>query len=712
MNKTINTYDQDENNLLYSIVYDVSKMRLQKTLFNQLFENSPLAIAIIDNNHKIIDINENFTELFQYDFNEIKNKRIEEIIYNDDTYDSDSDDIINQGLLIRRIAKRKRKDNKLIDVDILAYPIIIHDNQIGISIIYTDITEKIQYENQLKLFEKALDNNTEGIFITDKDGNIEWVNNAFTQITGYKFREVIGENLRRLRSDKHENEFYKEICERILNKGKWAGEILNKNKSGKIYNQLVTIYSIKDDNNNITHFTGIIKDITEKKETEKQIQYMSFRDSLTGLYNRAFFIDKLDSEITKDTNENLAVLFLDLDDFKKINDTLGHSVGDKVLKEFSVRIQKCVRDIDTVARIGGDEFIILMPQLKSKMIYINIANNIVNSLREPIIVNEKKLEGSVSIGISEYPNDGKDAETLIKNADIAMYKAKENKNIDEERITLFHYDMDNQIKEDFVLSNHARYAIEKKELLIYYQPIIDINTEKIVAAEALLRWKHPKLGFISPEKFIPIIEKNGLIDKIGSWVLKNACIQNKEWHDKGYSPLKIAVNISINQLKQKKFTELVANILKETNLESKYLELEITESISAENIYNIENILLNLEKLGITLSIDDFGTGYSSLGQLKKLPISTLKIDKSFINDIDNEHKNTEIPLAIITMAKSLNIKVIAEGIETKTQSEFLKDHKCEFGQGYLFSRPIDSESFEKLLSMQNLKKIKESCFS
>lgn len=270
MNKTINTYDQDENNLLYSIVYDVSKMRLQKTLFNQLFENSPLAIAIIDNNHKIIDINENFTELFQYDFNEIKNKRIEEIIYNDDTYDSDSDDIINQGLLIRRIAKRKRKDNKLIDVDILAYPIIIHDNQIGISIIYTDITEKIQYENQLKLFEKALDNNTEGIFITDKDGNIEWVNNAFTQITGYKFREVIGENLRRLRSDKHENEFYKEICERILNKGKWAGEILNKNKSGKIYNQLVTIYSIKDDNNNITHFTGIIKDITEKKKRKNK----------------------------------------------------------------------------------------------------------------------------------------------------------------------------------------------------------------------------------------------------------------------------------------------------------------------------------------------------------------------------------------------------------------------------------------------------------
>lgn len=557
------------------------------------------------------------------------------------------------------------------------------------------------YKNKLKLFEKVLAKNTEGIVITDREGNIEWVNNAFTNMTGYTSIETIGKNIIKLKSKRYDNVFCKKAWKIILNKGIWSGEILNKDKNGEIYNHLLTAYSIKDEYNNIINFIGIIKDITEKKKKEEKIKYMSFRDNLTDLYNRTFFIYKLDNEISKNLNKNLSVLYLDLDDFKNINDTLGHSFGDKVLQEFVIRIKQCVRDVDTVARIGGDEFIILMQQYENKMRYINTANCILNSLRNPIVVNKKKLEISVSIGIAEYPNDGKNAEALIKNAEIAMYKAKENKNIYEKRISLYYSDMDEKIKEDFLLSNHIRYAIEKKELSIYYQPIIDISTEKIVGAEALLRWKHPKFGFISPEKFIPIAEKNGLIDKIGSWVLENSCRQNKEWQDKGYSPIKISVNISVNQLRQKSFPKSVFDILRKTNFDSKYLELEITESISAENIKNIEKILHNLEKLGISLSIDDFGTGYSSLGQLKKLPISKLKIDKSFINDIDNEHNNTEIALAIITMAKSLNIKVVAEGIETKRQLEFLKDNKCEFGQGYLFSRPVDSTEFEKILIMQ-----------
>ncbi|TCO70041.1 EAL domain-containing protein [Marinisporobacter balticus] len=694
----------EDKQLLYSIVYDVTEMRLQKTFFEHLFKNSPLAIVMLNNKYRIIDINENFKKLFQYDLNDVKSKQIREVLYYEDVDNTNFCKMLEKGIFVRRTGKRKKKDNTMIDVDILIYPIINNRQRIGIFVIYTDKTEKMKYERELKLFAKALENNTEGIMITDKEGSISWANVAFTQITGYCFDEVIGKNPRILKSDKHTNKFYKQMWDAILKEGKWKGEIFNKHKNGQIYTQWLNIYSIKDENNQITHFTAIISDITERKKKEEKIEYMAFRDALTGLYNRTFFINQLNHEISKTQNENIAILFLDLDDFKRINDTLGHSVGDKVLKEVSVIIKKCVREIDWVARIGGDEFMILLSQLQNKTMPSDIANYIINALNEPVRVDKKSLRISVSIGISQYPKDGKDAETLIKNADIAMYKAKENKNTDKKHSMLFHPSMDKEVNQEFLLSNHLRYAIEKKELYIYYQPIVEVHTEKIVAAEALLRWKHPEFGLISPEEFIPVAEKTGLINEIGKWVLKNACIQNKRWQNQGYSSLTICVNISVNQLKQKEFPQLVGNILNEINFDPKYLELEITESISTENVENIENILYDLKRLGISLSIDDFGTGYSSLAKLRQLPISKLKIDKSFISDIDDQLTNIQIPSAIIAMAKSLNIKVVAEGIETKKQLECLKDLACEFGQGYLLSPPVDKDSFERILHLQSLK--------
>ena len=438
--------------------------------------------------------------------------------------------------------------------------------------------------------------------------------------------------------------------------------------------------------------------MTQSKAKEDKIHYLKYRDSLTGLHNRHYFISKLKNEIycAKESNERLAILYFDLDGFKRVNDTLGHSIGDKLLFSFANKIKKYIKEIDTLARLGGDEFVVLLSRLKNDTNIDKIAKRIISIFDEPFLVDNNKLFISASIGISVFPDDGNSAEILIRNADIAMYRAKNNKNLIYKRYT---HEMQHDIDEQFKLGNDLRSAISRQELEIYYQPIIDIETNNIVAAEALLRWNHNKLGLISPSKFIPVAENIGLINNIGEWVLLEACKQNIKWQKQGYKPIVICVNISVKQLEKPDFVSIVKNILDDTGINAKYLELEITESISMKNIDEIIKILSQLESLGIKLSIDDFGTGYSSLGQLKKLSINKLKIDRSFISEISDTNNSTAIVSAIIALANNLELKIVAEGIETNEQLKFLKDNKCQYGQGYLFSKPINSANFENLLN-------------
>lgn len=482
-----------------------------------------------------------------------------------------------------------------------------------------------------------------------------------------------------MESKKHN---YSGNCKRIYN-------VSSTNCTGDIEKNEKDFGIKETEHNNLCEIT--------KQRLRDTIKYLSSTDSLTGLYNREFFIDSLNNEISKAfiKKEKFAIIFLDLNGFKKINDTLGHFTGDKILKLISLELMKYMGDTNLISRFGGDEFVILLPNISNVEEVINVAKEILNIFDQPFTIDKNHMYISTSIGVVLYPENGLNCETLIKNADIAMYKAKEN---NRNSIQVFDSCMKEEVNEQFILGNYLHDALRNKEFLVYYQPIIDINTGKIAAAEALLRWNHPKLGFIPPDKFISVAENMGLIYSIGEWVLRTACRQNKLWQSEGYNPILISVNVSVKQLEQKNFVELVSNILDETELSPEYLELEITESVSAGDINKIIKVLNNLKDLGVKLSMDDFGTGYSSLGNLKKLAISKLKIDKSFIDDIDEEVNNAEIASAIIALAKNLNLMVVAEGIEVERQLSFLKENSCHMAQGYLFSKPVNCSSFEKLL--------------
>ncbi|KDR96559.1 diguanylate cyclase (GGDEF) domain-containing protein [Peptoclostridium litorale DSM 5388] len=464
-------------------------------------------------------------------------------------------------------------------------------------------------------------------------------------------------------------------------------------KDGSSFLASISFVHIPEDS--YGRIVAVVRDITENNKKEQEINTLAFKDGLTGLYNRNYFLKHIDQKISESPDETFAILFMDLDGFKKINDNLGHANGDKLLEVVGNKLKTVMGPSNKIARIGGDEFITLINSAYDTDEIIEFANRVVEFFQQPFIFDTHIFHMSISIGIAIYPLNGCDVETLIKNADIAMYKAKENTG---SHIEFFSQNLNEKINSQFVLENNLWFALDNDEFYLEYQPIIDIESTKIVSAETLTRWQSKKLGLIPPYKFIPIAEENNLIIPIGKWVLKEACRQNKEWQDMGIAPITIAVNVSLKQLEQDDFVDTVNEILEETGLDPKYLEIELTESIPVENISHIINVLSSLSGLGIKLSIDDFGTGYSSLGQLKKLSIDKLKIDKSFVNDINVDTDNTQIVSTIIAMANILKLQVVAEGIETNNQLSFLKENHCDMGQGFLFSRPLGKDSFIEFL--------------
>ena len=443
---------------------------------------------------------------------------------------------------------------------------------------------------------------------------------------------------------------------------------------------------------------SLLNEITERKQ--QHLYNLAHFDQLTGLPNRLLFKDRLSHACSQANRMNYlgALLFIDIDRFKVINDTYGHPVGDKLLKAVAERLTSCLRNHDTVARLCGDEFTVILENINHVDIAANIAQKIINILSQPIEIDSHKIFIGASIGISLFPfmvNDETDnCDLLVKQSDAAMYHAKKQ---GRNNFQFYNTKMDAAVFERMRIENNLRYALEKNELAIHYQPQIDIQTGQLIGAEALIRWQHPEMGLIPPAYFIPIAEDNGLINVIGEFVLRNACLQAKKWQDLGYEPIKISVNLSARQM-QPGLTDVVATILHETKLESKYLELELTENILLDNIEKSISILQELTSMGIKISIDDFGTGYSSLSYLQRLPIHTLKIDRSFLSDVQNKDDEAPIITTIIGMAKNLKLNVIAEGIETDQQLEFLDKHQCDQAQGYYFSRPVPIEEFNTLL--------------
>ena len=443
---------------------------------------------------------------------------------------------------------------------------------------------------------------------------------------------------------------------------------------------------------------GIIRDVTERKRAEERLSYLATHDALTNLPNRTLFIDRLEQAVSRAPwrKRLVAVLFLDLDHFKRINDTLGHNLGDLFLKAVAERLKGCVREGDTVARMGGDEFTVVLADIAETRDVPKIAQKVLDAFSKPFRVDGHELFTTTSVGISLYPNDGDNAEVLLKNADAAMYRAKE-----EGRNNYQHFSpaMNVRALEHLALENNLRYALEREELLLHYQPQVDLKTGRVIGMEALLRWQHPDLGLVSPAQFISLAEETGLIVPIGEWVLRTACAQNKAWQEAGLSPVRVSVNLSGRQFFQKNLFEMISRVIRETGLDPNSLELELTESFLMKKAESNIATLRELSAMMVRLSIDDFGTGYSSLSYLKHFPIHSLKIDQSFVRDITTDPDDAVIVTAIVTLAHSLCLKVIAEGVETKEQLEFLRSLQCDVMQGYLFSRPLPAEEATKLLT-------------
>lgn len=562
---------------------------------------------------------------------------------------------------------------------------------------HENITQRKLAETQLRIAATVFESH-EGMFITDANRVILNVNQSFTRITGYSAAEAIGNTPRLLRSGRHDKQFYDALWQSLHDKGVWQGEVWNRRKNGEIYPEWLTITAAKS-NNIITHYVATLADITERKVTENHINQLAFYDPLTQLPNRRLLHERIKHavEVSRRTDSQMAVLMLDLDKFKAVNDNFGHAVGDELLQQVAARIKAHLREVDTVARLGGDEFVVLMEEIEHPEHVAHVADNIIHALSEPFKLCENNdVYIGTSIGIAIHPQHGDSANTLLDNADMALYHAK-----DEGRscFAYFSEELTQKARERIALEARLRHAIEQQELHVYFQPQIDINSGRIVGAEALVRWHDPIRGCIPPSEFITLAEETGLIIPLGEFVLRKTCQLGQQWLNDGLPVVRLAVNVSPYQFRRCDINALVSEALHESGFPASSLELEITESGLMDNQQHAMAILNNLHNQGIHLAIDDFGTGYSSLAYLKYFPVDVLKIDKTFIDDIPFLEGDMAITEAIISMAHHLGFKVLAEGVETIEQLAFLREHGCDMYQGYFCSKPVPADDFAKLLS-------------
>ncbi|MGH1378768.1 MAG: EAL domain-containing protein [Alphaproteobacteria bacterium] len=539
------------------------------------------------------------------------------------------------------------------------------------------------------------------VSVTDKNGTIIQVNDKFCQTSGYRSDELIGQNHRILGSGKHSKAFFFDLWSVISSGEIWSGEICNRAKGGTLYWFDTSIVPLKNEEGEIHRYISIRIDITERKKTEERMIHMGTHDGLTGLPNRVLLQDRIKQALAHNRRYKICagVLFIDLDQFKIINDSLGHDIGDLLLVEVTSRLLSCVREEDTVARQGGDEFIILLPSISEPEHAEIVGNSILKALVEPYNIKGNELHISASIGVSVFPHDADDVSTLMKNSDTAMYNAKENGRNNCQR---FKSEMNSLAEEKHEMLTHLRQALANSEFELYYQPIVDINSNEIISLEALLRWIHPERGMISPYDFIPLAEESGLIVPIGNWVLETACMQLRSWMDQGYDVPNLSINLSVRQFYQKDLISTIESVLRRTDVEGHYLDLEITEGILMENTDELIATMHKIKDMGIRISVDDFGTGYSSLSYIKRFPIDTLKIDRSFVIDITSNSGDAAIVNTIIALAHSLKMDVIAEGVEDEGQLEFLRGQNCDKYQGYFYSKPCPVPEIVKLFKSKD----------
>lgn len=562
------------------------------------------------------------------------------------------------------------------------------------------LLQRNRNQRRLELDAEVFRITREAVIITDKNTHIQSVNQAFTSITGYSAQEAIGQTPRILKSGKQTDGFYKKMWEQIHATGHWQGEVWNKRKNGELYPQWLGITASNNSYGEVTEYIGIFMDISDYKIAQQRIEELAYYDPLTALANRTLLIDRAHQAISLASRNNhmVGLLYLDLDRFKDINDSLGHHVGDDLLMQVSKRLLACVRDTDTVSRLGGDEFVVLLTQVSSVDNVSEVAQKILKKLSVPFDINNNQLTVTCSIGSCIYPHDSADFDILLQRADTAMYQAKSS---GKNNCQFFTEEMNTRIQRRIQLQSDMRSALDHNEFYVEYQPQFEQEGYRVIGTEALVRWKHPILGLISPAEFIPVAEESGFIVEIGHLVIRQACTQAKRWLDQGYQ-LKMAVNVSYVQFVRSNLVQLINDALRETGLPHQNLELELTESILVSNPENVLSVVNTLRETGMFLSIDDFGTGYSSLSYLKRFSVHKLKIDQSFVRDILIDEEDAIIVSAIINLARSLGMECIAEGVETGEQANKLKELGCMQIQGYWLGRPLSVAKMDELLANHN----------
>ena len=552
-------------------------------------------------------------------------------------------------------------------------------------------------ENEMRKLTGAIEQTTDAVMICNAQGKIEYVNSGFVRMTGYSKDEALGSNPKLLRSGRHDDSFYGVMWDTISFGDVFQDVFVNKRKDGSLYYEEKSITPLKNERGVVEHFISTGKDITEQMQTRERLHHLSQHDLLTGLPNRMLFNDRLEQAIPRARRSEsiLAVLLVDMDRFKNINETLGFDCGDHMLQAVGGRLQSSTRDGDTVARLGDDEFAVILEDVQQPEDVPKIIEKIIGSLAQAYYIDDHELFVTSSIGASIYPADGLEPELLVQNADVAIHHAKESGS---NNYRFYESKMNAQSLYRLNLESSLRKALEREEFFLLYQPQIDLKTHEIIGFEALLRWAHPELGIVSPIEFIPLLEETGMIEKVGRWVLRKACKACMSWHQQGFNDISIAVNLSPVQFEDENIAGVVKNILDETGLSANYLELELTESTIMRNAAEAATTLTKLSSMGVAIAIDDFGTGYSSLSYLQKFPINTLKIDRSFVSELVRNEGDVNIVSAIILMAHSLGLTVVAEGVEEQKQLSLLQSKQCETVQGFFFSKPIDLKAAEEML--------------
>ncbi|GEM48256.1 putative bifunctional diguanylate cyclase/phosphodiesterase [Deinococcus cellulosilyticus] len=563
-------------------------------------------------------------------------------------------------------------------------------------------------EANAQLISTVFSTSGEAFFIADLKQRITGINPAFEQITGYGLEDVLHHPALMLAERAYDNEVYRGLLEELTTSGQYKGEVFFRRRNNQVYPVQLSITVLKDARGVLSGYVGSFADISEKKEFEHSLLHLVHHDVLTGLPNRALFEDRVQHALVQQSHGNglVAVLFLNLDHFKQINEGFGHATGDLILCEVASRLKQAVCEHATVARQGGDEFMVLLPDAASWEAVADVAQLLLDALSVPFRVENDEFALLGSIGITMAPRDGQDVGTLLKNADTAVSRAKR-----QGRNTFQFYtaEMNAVTLEKLRLENELRHALSRKELVLHYQPQVNLQTGQVIGVEALIRWKHPTMGMVSPAKFIPLAEESGLIVPIGEWVLREACQQSIRWQEMGLPALKMSVNLSALQFKKQDVAELVRLVLEETGLAPHLLDLEFTESLVMEDTEHILAVLASLKQIGVRLSVDDFGTGYSSLSYLKRFPVDTIKIDRAFVQSVHHTQEDAMLTRAIIALAHSMNLKTVAEGVETEAQLDFLMEHQCNEVQGFYFSRPLVVQDLEQLLLQRAHFEIKTS---